>query len=643
MSRHQRLELLIFISCFFAFAYFNQGGGWNQNARFAEVRAMAEEGRFAIDDYLVYQNSADGDDLQRAPLHRAEYKLDGKRYRLCWVDMEWNLLPVGDDPLEEGVEKAAMVEVCASGDIGYVPWTGEFHPNKPPGASFFGLPGYFLLYRVEKLFGVNPDHWWTLEFNAWMTTVCSVALVSALGCVLFFRIALSLSGGATLASLLATITLAFGTTFFPFATILFDHDLTASLLIASYYFLRRGNPDITDGITRRRAPEWCFFLSGMCAGLAAVTNYVAACAGVLLGLYALLATPRGKWNWRGAVGFTVGVLPPLFLICWYAKECFGSPFTLNTDFQNPLFQDSGGALFGMFPIPRDINDVFRLGYVAALLTYSPIRGLFFVSPIMVFAFFGLWTWVRRRDLFADALLCGAIFLGFFLVNVGFNGYHGGFSAGPRYLIPGLPFLALGLVVPLVRWRWLAYPAAVASIGINTLLTATDAQNPVGIGGHARVDGHSEWSYNLLSEYAWPLFTAGRDWPLLEQQIQFKMRTEDIPRIEKETTDPTERTQRIAELRRKLMDSIDRGEVSPFLLGSVEGPVSVNPLGVYEGLFTYVLFPPGSPQCRWASFNVGEFIWPQSRWSLLPLLLVSGGGSLLAIWLAAKERKRSGVA
>src|SRR5688572_5312944 len=53
-STASRCELLLFIATFFAFAYFNQGGGWNQNARFAEVRAMVEQGRFAIDDYLVY-------------------------------------------------------------------------------------------------------------------------------------------------------------------------------------------------------------------------------------------------------------------------------------------------------------------------------------------------------------------------------------------------------------------------------------------------------------------------------------------------------------------------------------------------------------------------------------------------------------
>src|SRR5215211_4062270 len=118
MSRVQRIELLLFVACLFAFAYFNQGGGWNQNSRFAEVRAMVEEGRFAIDDFLIYKRAQDRDDLVRVPVQNAEYSFDGKRFRLCWVDMEWNLFQVGEHPLREGVEKAAMIEITASGDIG---------------------------------------------------------------------------------------------------------------------------------------------------------------------------------------------------------------------------------------------------------------------------------------------------------------------------------------------------------------------------------------------------------------------------------------------------------------------------------------------------------------------------------------------
>jgi hypothetical protein len=731
MSRVQRIELLLFAACFFAFAYFNQGGGWNQNARFAEVRAMVEQGTFAIDDFLVFQRDEQRDDLLRLPVENAEYTLHGKRFHLCWVDMEWNLYPVGDRPPGEGVEKAPMVEMCSSGDVSFVDHTGHFHPNKPPGSSFLALPGYFVIFHVGKWLGLNPDHWWTMNLYAWLTTVCSVGLLSALGCVLFFRLARELAEGAALPALLATLTFAFGTTFFPFATLFFDHSLTASLLVGALYFLRRsaGSDYFLLFAGRLRTPAidthaFRFALAGLCAGFAAVTNYIAAVAVIFLGFYALLATPsqlariggvermatptQRAVHWRRAIFFSLGVAGPFLLICWYNWVCFGSPFRLNNDFQNPLFKDASGAFLGMFGLPN--------GYIAQLLIASPFRGIFYLAPVLllglaatimwlfrnrhaaigagvlgvafvlgvfagwmalsqppnqlalvvcsrlalVLALFGMFEMIRAfsgDDRAATGSLCFLIFGFFFFVNACFNGYHAGFSAGPRYLIPGIPFLALPLVAAYVRWRWVTAAFAAVSVAIHLLLTATDAQNPVGVGGHARVEGNrDEWrfpsnpwelfadfglpspvprrGYNLLADYAWPLFAHGRAWAMLDEQLALYLEKESR-RIEAETDDPAERAARIEELRAALRESIVRGEPSPFLLASVEGPVSVNPVGIYEGLFTYNFFPPRSRQSRWASFNVGEFFWPHSRWSLLPLLLVTGGLSAWALALAIR--------
>ncbi len=586
---------------------------------------MAEEGRFAIDDFLVYEVADGSEVLRRNPVERAEYVREGKRFRLSWVDGEWTFFPVTAAPLGEGTEKAALIEACVSGDVGYVPWTGHFHPNKPPGTSFLGLPAYFVLMHAERALGLDPDHWWILTLNAWLTTVCSVGVISALGCVLFFRLARDLAGGALLPAVLATLTFAFGTTFFPFATIFFDHALTASLLVAAFYFLR----------CRESKMGW--LIAGACAGFAAITNYIAAVAVIFLGLYALLALRSAgqKFHWRAAAFFSLGVLGPLLLICWYGWVNFGSPFKINNDFQNPLFKETRRALLGMFVIPESMGELARLGYIGGLLTVSPFRGLLYFSPVLAMSGYGFFIWLREKKHVAEVRLCLAIFAFFFLVNVTFNGYHGGFSAGPRYLVPGLPFLALPLVVAFARWRKMTVSLAAISAFHQLLLTATDAQNPTGVGGHARVEGRrEEWSYSPLADYAWPLFFHGRAWPLLDQQIDLHMDKEE-DRIAAETSDPAEQKREAETMRRDLHESVERGDPSPFLLASVTGPVSVVPIGVFEGLFSYHFYPPQSPQCRWASFNVGEFIWPQSRWSLLPLFLGTGGLVVGCVWLARR--------
>ena len=68
-------------------------------------------------------------------------------------------------------------------------------------------------------------------------------------------------------------------------------------------------------------------------------------------------------------------------------------------------------------------------------------------------------------------------------------------------------------------------------------------------------------------------------------------------------------------------------LSKLAIALVTGPVSANPIGIYEGWYARV-FPPRSHQARWNSFNAGEFLFPESRWSLLPLLLIE---TLLLGW------------
>lgn len=644
MAPLRRFEWLLFSACFFAFAFFHQGGGWNQNARFAEVRAIVEQGRFAIDDYLIFKRdpaAPDSSKLHRLPMRHAEYEWEGQRYRLSWVDMQWNLFPVNESPPAEGVKNAAMVEECNTGDIGYVPWTGHFHPNKPPGTSFLALPAYWLIYHFEKWRGINPDDWWVLTVNAWLTSVLSVGLVSAAGCVVFFRLARELAGGASLPALLATLAFAFGTTFFPFATLLFDHNLTAVFLLMSFSCLWRirGQERVLAGHV---------MLAGLCAGIAAVTNYLAAVAGVFLGLYALLATlpPGAGWrcNWRAAIFYTLGVLPPFALICWYGWVCFGSPFTLNTDFQNPLFKVEGGAL-GMFALPNP--------YVAAILSVSPYRGIFFLAPVTIMSFYGLYVWLREKTFAPEARLCLAIFAFFFLVNTSFNGYHGGFSAGPRYLVPGMAFLALPLVVAFARnriSRVLTAGLAIISIVNQTLLTATDAQNSLAVGGHARLpDSHrrDDFFCQIVGEYAWPLFAYDRAWPVLNDLIAVRLENKAVELKEGDVPE-AEQAARLAAYERELREAIARadgqvpGESKVFILAAIKGPVSVNPIGAFDGLLTFGFFPANSPQTDWSSFNVGEFLFPQRRASLLPLLVVTGGLCLLLL-VAAGRRDLSGSA
>ncbi len=617
----RRTELFLFLACWLSFAWFHQGGGWNQNARFAEVRAIVEQGRFAIDDFLVYRRTGEGDGIRRLTVQNGEFEWEGKRQRLCWVDGAWNLYPVGEQPLADGVVKAPMVADvpgagCASGDVSFVPHTGHFHPNKPPGTSFLGVPAYWLIFKIERALGLDPDAWWTLNVNLWLTTVFSIGLLAALGAVLFFRLAVKFADGQTRPALLATIALAFGTTFFPFATIFFDHAATAVLLLAAFYLLSwercRGHGTCA---LRSAPPATRDFLAGLAAGMAVLTNYVAAGAVVALGLYALLA---GSVNVRRALVFALGGLPMAGLLAYYNVACFGQVTALNNDFQNPIFADPSGML-GMFGLPNP--------YVAALITVSPYRGVFCLAPVLVFGIAGWVIWLRAKTWVPEARLGLAIFAFFFLVNASFNGYHAGYSAGPRYLVPGLPFLALPLVVAFARWAAWAKVLLAISVVQQFLLTVTDGQNPLAVGGHARIDDahrKDDFFCSIVWEYAAPLFFTGKVGPLLAQMADIKADAEAA----REPNDEVRPAVR-AERRAALQAAIDRGDRDPFLLAAIRGPVSVNPVAPTDGLLGWELFPLGDPRSARASFNAGELLFPQSRWSIVPLLVLAGGLLVLA--------------
>ncbi len=587
--------MLLFALCWLTFAWFHQGGGWNQNARLAEVRAIVEQGTFAIDNFLVYRTNEAGQ-LERQTVVNGEFENGRYLYRLCW-DTKDGPVAANGHPMNDDALPAIIGKETASGDVGFSP-DGHFHPNKPPGASLLAVPAYFAAFHVERAAGYSPDDWRVLNFNAWLCSALTVGFASALCVVLFVQVALAMFPGRVAGAVGGALTLAFGTTFFPFATLLFDHNLTAFLLLAAFASVRSDRP------------AW----AGAFAGAASVVNYLAAIPGILFGIWALARARR----LRAAGHYLLGVLPFLAALLAYNTAAFGSPFVLNTSFQNPAFTESGNAFLGMFTAPS--------WFAMVCLTVSPWRGVFVLSPVIALFVVGLWMWCRTWKYRAEALVCVGIIGFFFLVNICFNGFHGGFSAGPRYLIPALPFACLPLVCVFSRWPWFTFLLSGFGITQQALLTATDAQNPLAMGDHAWRNKPLEWvdkmhGNSLVWLYAWPLFSEGHAWPTLRDKWEEWL--EKYPDLSPED-------------RAEAWSRVTRGEREPLLLAAIPGPVSVNTIGPWEGTF-FATFEPHSPQSDFASCNAGELLLPGSRWSLAPLALLWAGWTIL--WFAGTRRRR----
>jgi len=236
-----------------------------------------------------------------------------------------------------------------------------------------------------------------------------------------------------------------------------------------------------------------------------------------------------------------------------------------------------------------------------------------------------------------------IALVFYLVNCSFYGWHAGFACGPRYLIPATCFLVLPCVYGFMKLPRISGALLVVSIAINFIFSATDAESPAGVGALAMTSNREMYRYSPLTEYALPLFIQGRAWPILNLLIEERL---GVERDQLTAGGMTPEAQKpiLEKVERDMRQSIVEGNVDPLDLGSYVGPVSVNPTGVCEGGY-YSLFDAGSQQARWNSFNVGEFWFPESRWSVVPLLALVGLLGAGLAWEAARvgARRRGGLA
>src|SRR5205085_4078352 len=146
---------------------------------------------------------------------------------------------------------------------------------------------------------------------------------------------------------------------------------------------------------------------------------------------AILVERRRAW-WQ----VVAGGAPFAVLLFAYQMICFGGPFRTAVDATTDNFK-SEGAFLGVFEWPHAAS--------AFAILFSRYRGLFFLSPVLIFAFAGALVMWRRRVALRELAIVAGVFAAFVIVNASFNGWHGGSAIGPRYILPVVPFLAVPMM------------------------------------------------------------------------------------------------------------------------------------------------------------------------------------------------------
>ena len=170
-----RTDIILFVLFFVSYAYFYQGGGWNQNARFAQTRSIVETGTLNIDRFI----DSTGD---------------------------WSK------------------------------YNGHYYPNKPPGISFLSVPFYFIINPFVKIISYNKPEWIRLQLMQYILTVIVSGLPAAFFSLIYYRFLFKFSDITLKEAIALAIIFQFSTLIFPYST-LFNHSSRVLVFTGGFFIL----------------------------------------------------------------------------------------------------------------------------------------------------------------------------------------------------------------------------------------------------------------------------------------------------------------------------------------------------------------------------------------------------------------------
>lgn len=272
--------------------------------------------------------------------------------------------------------------------LGIVGRGGQIYSSWYPLQSVLAVPFVAVGAVAAEVFH-QPAHYAEALAAQILPALYTAATVS------FVYLIAKLLGGTELGAWLAALSYAFGTIAMTYTRAFFAEPLLALLTAASFYLAFKDK----------------IWLITPLAAIAVLAKPTGILVGLELSIY-LFIKRRALWSALPATGSGIG-LALYFLYNYYR---FGNPFTFGQPWNR----------FSLLSVPRGVSG----------LLLSPGAGLIWFCPCVILAFIAAAQVARRLD----ALAIIANLAGFVAVHSLWQDWSGGWSWGPRYLLPALPGL-----------------------------------------------------------------------------------------------------------------------------------------------------------------------------------------------------------
>jgi hypothetical protein len=356
---------------------------------------------------------------------------------------------------------------------------GQPRAAYPPGQALLCMPWYALgQYVLARLPGVPGD---ATDLVVAFSSCLSSATFSALTVTFFFLLLVGI-GIPARASLLAAAMVGLGTPIFAYSGWLFSEPISAAVFVgvALLLFGRGHGPDNNNDKNKNGSiPLRIAFIAGLILGLATVvrpTNVLA------IPVFAAALVRDGKPALRAAFVLCAASAIGVAALLVHNTVLFGGPF----HFGYPQAAE-GAKRLNTFDTP------LWKGLYEFLL--SPGKSVFIFAPPLILALAGLRRlWKLERGAATVAILFPLVYLFFF---ARYTQWEGGYCVGPRYLVPAIVLLSLGLGPVLAggnaRIRNIAVSLLVPGAFVQCISLATSFMEDQVPRGHYY---DANWTYRL---------------------------------------------------------------------------------------------------------------------------------------------------